>query len=86
MIDYTHPARPARHAACATWDDAGHACVPSHDCDAATIVTRALPLTGNRWVITGGLMPQSFTPGPAGRGAHRLPSVSLVKGYITVRA
>ena len=87
MIDYTHPARPARHAACGTWDTAGHACNAtgdaSHDCDAFTIVTLPLPNTGSRWVITGGADARTFPVGPMGRGAHRPAGVSLVKAYVS---
>lgn len=77
-IDYVHPNRPAgRHAACMGWDEAGHDCLPGHDCDDRTIVTVPVPITGNRWVVTSYPW-ESFTVGPVGRGAHRS-HVSLIK-------
>lgn len=82
MIDYTHPARPARHAACHTWDDRGHACRGSHDCDIVTIVSNPAPWDGRRYVLTGTGTDDVRTyaiTAPAGRGAHRPAPVSLVK-------
>lgn len=81
MISYIHPARPAgRHAACRTFDDAGHTCT-GHICYEQTVVCVS-PVTRQTWVITGESDLRSY-PARYGtkRGAHRA-TVSLVKSYV----
>ena len=70
MIDFSHPARHAHHVA-------------AHGFRTAWVTEDIV--TGTRaWTVVGPAPTylQLIPIGPAGRGAHRAPAVSLVKSHV----